>query len=172
MAENRSSDKTSANSNERQRLLMGVALGVGLVLLLLICLGLGYLVGSGKLFGGNATSTPVSGLTPADTPTAATTVATEAVTATLEVGNGACNAACDPAKSNCLAGLSCVPVTATPGKYICWNASICKSATPKPAVCQPGWLPASGCTCCGTTLVCSDGKVAAFNPQCGVGGYP
>jgi hypothetical protein len=38
------------------------------------------------------------------------------------------------------------------------------------AQCAAGWLPESGCTCCGTTLTCADGTVAEFNPQCGVGG--
>ncbi len=42
--------------------------------------------------------------------------------------------------------------------------------TSTPAECTAGWLPASGCTCCGTTLTCADGTVAQFNPKCGVGG--
>ncbi len=42
--------------------------------------------------------------------------------------------------------------------------------TQPPAVCAPGWLPTSGCACCGTTLTCADGTVAQFNPKCGVGG--
>jgi len=42
--------------------------------------------------------------------------------------------------------------------------------TEPPAECAAGWLPVSGCTCCGTTLTCADGTVAEFNPQCGVGG--
>ncbi len=43
-------------------------------------------------------------------------------------------------------------------------------STQAPAECTAGWLPASGCTCCGTTLTCADGTVAQFNPKCGVGG--
>jgi len=38
------------------------------------------------------------------------------------------------------------------------------------AVCTTGWLPAAGCTCCGSTLVCSNGTIAPSNPQCTGGG--
>lgn len=38
--------------------------------------------------------------------------------------------------------------------------------------CGPGWLPDSGCTCCGSTLTCAVGTVAEFNPQCMSGPPP
>jgi hypothetical protein len=40
------------------------------------------------------------------------------------------------------------------------------SVTPKPAACTAGWLPSSGCTCCGYDLWCADGSIGVFNPQC------
>jgi len=44
------------------------------------------------------------------------------------------------------------------------------ASAPTPETCGAGWLPESGCACCGTTLTCADGTVATFNPECGVGG--
>ena len=41
-----------------------------------------------------------------------------------------------------------------------------EAVTEPPAQCGPGWLPSAGCSCCGSTLVCADGTVAEFNPQC------
>lgn len=121
---------------------------------------------------------------PTDQPTdvvVSTEISTEQVT------DGACNAVCNPDAPNCLAGLECLPRSSTANAgYICWNKQICLGnqttpvvtqpsgnnggVTPPPAECGPGWLPAAGCSCCGTTLVCANGTIAQFNPQCGVGG--
>jgi hypothetical protein len=65
--------------------------------------------------------------------------------------------------------------SATPGTTPTLTATSPSSGgsvpTSPPAECQPSWLPDSGCTCCGSTLVCADGSVGEFNPQCtGSGG--
>src|SRR5574341_127987 len=69
---------------------------------------------------------------PTDAPTATATaepvdVTTESPVA--EVGDGNCNAPCDPAAPNCLVGLSCLPVTAGSANYVCWNTAICTPVT-------------------------------------------
>jgi hypothetical protein len=100
----------------------------------------------------------------------------------LQVGDGACLDRCDPAASNCQAGLSCVPNGVGSEQYVCFNSQICQvvtegpgntdggvvggGPTEPPAECSAGWLPGGGCVCCGSTLVCADGTVAQFNPQC------
>ncbi len=162
---------------------------LALITIACLCLALGPLNGTIR----NVISPPVTQeqTTPVETESAVVTQPpqTEEPTSTVTetsspeaTGNGACNAPCDPANPTCLAGLKCLPVPGTAGKYVCWNDSICQSTTPAvtdqpteivtqpPQACGPGWLPASGCACCGTTLVCSDGTVAQFNPKCGVGG--
>ncbi len=154
-----------------------------ILLLLLLCLVL--VLGPGRRFlnvvssGPTATATQLVNKPPTDAPTATMTATPELTeTAPPETGDGACNAACDPANSNCLAGLSCLPVPDTSGRYVCWNDAICQPTRPAPTdaptqqtvqQCGPGWLPAAGCVCCGTTKVCADGTVATFNPACGVG---
>jgi len=57
------------------------------------------------------------------------------------------------------------------------NNPWCATDTPTPVVtvtaseapseaCTAGWLPASGCTCCGNDQWCADGSVGVFNPKC------
>ncbi len=151
-----------------------------ILLLLLLCLVL--VLGPGRRLltpPPTATATEIVNKPPTDAPTATMTATPELTeTSTPETGNGACSAACDPANSNCLAGLACLPVADTSGRYVCWNDAICQptkppateAATQPPAQCSAGWLPAAGCVCCGTTKVCADGTVATFNPACGTGG--
>jgi hypothetical protein len=165
MAENRPSNQPPGDT---RRLLLAAVIGGIVVLLLLVCTGIGWLLGSGALRQGNATSTPGSVQPPPETDAATEGVSTEV--STEEVGDGACDDICNPDSPNCLAGLSCLPSVNDPSKYMCWNDSICTGGL-QPAECEAGWLPAGGCVCCGSTLVCSDGTVAAFNPQC-TGGYP
>lgn len=86
---------------------------------------------------------------------------TPEVTETQEVvvGNGACYAPCDPANSNCLKGLACVPGGSG---YICWNDLIC-NATSVPTcdldgVCDPDeGNDCLDCNMTGPPCVCGDG---------------
>lgn len=90
----------------------------------------------GLLGGGSGTSEPqgvatqAAPLPPTDTPSPTATESPEgdaSTPTTAAIGDGACNARCDPAASNCLAGLSCLPV---PGAdfSVCWNSTICSSS--------------------------------------------
>jgi hypothetical protein len=125
-------------------------IGVG-ILILLIVIGLGV-VGSGVLGKDDAVNIPPgngnsnSGISPVP---------------------GQCYSACDPAASNCAEGLACAP--RADGTHICFNEFTC-GAVAQPqgdegAQGVPG-LPSSGCECQGSTLVCADGSIGEFNPQC------
>lgn len=91
---------------------------------------------------------------PADSPTATATSTVEesadetATSPAAEVGDGNCNAPCDPAAPNCLVGLACLPVSAGSANYVCWNAAICTQVTVTATVgVTPGitGTPVSGC---------------------------
>ncbi len=181
-----------------RRLLYWVLLGVLVLLLLCLCTVAAVGPGRELLSRITSGPTATSAITATDTPTSAdttllastdTSIPTDTPVMTVtaqEPSHGACLDRCDPAAPACEAGLSCVPKLANSNEYICWNSAICAvateqgtggtppsateaSSTEPPQECSPGWLPAGGCICCGTTLVCADGTVATFNPRCGVG---
>jgi hypothetical protein len=153
-----------------------------LLVLLLVCGCVGLIVGrpviEGVLSdGATATSAPTEEVTqpPTEEPTETATfteeptetlVSTEEPTETpteevtdVPPGNGACLDPCNPAGSDCLAGLACLQSGSDSTNYICWNNTICNPPCGN-GICAPDENCSSCPKDCGACPACGDGVCA------------